>query len=661
MKTLLLFIFILLGLNLSAKKFVPSKIVHDPTSVQAIMYSKTDINGNKCALLIIRTDLTDIDLIFDTRMGITERKKKSNNEIWLYISPGEKSLEISAPNFMPASIIFSEKINSSSVYYLELDSDDQPLRTVEGKGGISINTNPEGAIVLIDGLGMADLNKHTPFSMSDVNALEYKITLTKNRFFALDTIMTVEAGKNSSYFFNLEPKFSDVTITSEPSGAIVTIEGDEKGRTPLELNGELLGLLHGEHNIKIVHEDCYQFNKAIVINPNEENIFHFELSEINGTISVRTIPDGANVRIDGEFLGITPIHKNKINTGSKIIEIDKEGYSSVRYKRKVIENEQVFFNDTLTEVGDMQINTKPEGAQFFFNGKYMGMTPVRIKTALGVHEFKFVKKDYVVQFVQEDIKGDIVKKLKFEYKLDLEQYEIQVFSEPDSVNVYVRGELKGVTPCKIYLPNEKTKIKFEKAKYISSTKKLKPGDTDFVLNGELRKTVKEIQTVGFCFERWDPKDYKARFDIGNLAIFKFGWNNFENDVIFNNISFKGIGSATFEFSPTFPVTRYGEISPFGGIGYEAGIRSDTLNYIDNMFNPAISSVYYSFGSYFYVNIINNLQVYLQLAWLNQINDVKFNEDDFSNIPDQEKNWDNIFKGRYGFRTAFGIRIRLGGT
>lgn len=653
MKTHLLLLLVLISLNLSAKKFIIEEFFLDPLDITARRYVKTDINNENCALIRIFTDLEDVS--FNSNLGITAKEIKSEGEIWIFVSPGEKRLELSAPDFMPEAYNFPVRIESLNVYVMKLTSDDQPLRRVEGKGGLTINTNPEGALVMID--GMPELNRRTPFELPDVFALDYEIVLTKDRYFPIDTTVTVEAEKNSSYMFNLAPRFSDVIINTEPAGAMVTIDEAEAGRTPLVLEGEALGLSHGEHAINIQHKDCYNFNKVINVIPGEPNEFNFELNQINGTLSVRTIPEGANVYVDGDFFGITPVFNNKINMGNKIIDITKEGYSSIRHQIKIEENEQVFLADTLDRSVNMVINTKPEGAQFLLNGQYMGVTPVRIPLVLGVNDFSFKMKDYVDQHIQENIKGDQV---KFEYKLDLQQYEVHVLSEPDSANVYVRGEFKGVTPCKVYLTNEKTRIKFEKSKFLPHSKKMHPGENDFVLRGELRKRVKESQTVGFCFEKWNaPNDFKGRFDIGNFLILKVGWNDFVTNLNVGDASINGIGVGEINLSPTFHVTRYGEISPFAGIGYEFG-RSDSINIYENALTPPLSSIFYSYGSYFYINVVKNFQIYLQVAKLDTFEDIAYDDELITRDNMSNKTWNDFFPGRFALRTAFGIRLRLGG-
>ncbi len=663
MKKLLLIILIFSGVSVNAKKFIVEEFFHDPTDITARRNVKTDINGNRCALVRIYTDI--VDLSFDSNLGITEKQYQSNNEIWVYISPGEKRLELSAPNFMPLTFNFPVAIENSEVYIMKLTSDEQPIRTVEGKGGITINTVPEGAAVIIDGL--PGVNRKTPFDLQEIMALDYKVILSKDRYFALDTMVTVAAEKNSSYMFTLKPKFADIVINSEPEGAVVSINDVEMGRTPLELKGEELGLDHGQHIIQLEHKDCYTMTNTIVVEPNKENQYYFELNQINGTISIRTIPDGANVYVDNRFLGITPIFNNKINKGNKIIDISKEGFTSVRHKLKVGENEQIVLMDTLNVAKTMTINTDPEGAKFLLNGKYMGITPVRIPQILGLIEFTFIKQDYVDQHIQEKITSN---NLKYEYDLDLTQYEVTVMSEPDSANIYVRGEFKGVTPCKVFLPNEKTKIRFERTKYIPSFEKMRPGDTDFILTGRLRKRIKESRSVGFSLEKnWNsPKDYTARFDIGNFLLFKVGWKSFEQLVLLNNVPFKGLTNGEVSLSPVIPITRYAELCPFVGIGYEWGLR-DSTNFYDNTSAPALSSGFYSYGAYIYLNsitnlnvrIINKFQFYVQIAQTDALEkEVRYNEDYFGLDQVKDVEWNDIFLNRFGLRTSVGIRLRLGG-
>lgn len=657
MRKFILLFFVLASLSASAKKFVIEDFFYDPNDLLARSSGKKDINGDRCAIIRVLTDIQNLS--FDSNMGITKVWPKENNEIWLFVSPGEKRLEISAPDFMPEVFVIPKKIESACVYWLKLTSDDVPLRVVEGRGNLSITTNPPGAKVYLEGI--PNENKVTPVVFENINALDYKLILSKDRYFTLDTTVAVQAEKNTTLNFMLSPKFSDVTITSEPEGALVLIDEVEKGRTPLKLHGEADGLDHGEHLISLSHKDCYDLHKNIKVTPGLENTFDFEINQISGTLNIRTIPDGATVRLDNKFVGITPLFNVKVNKGKKILDINKAGYSGIRKEIKIGEDEELVLLDTLSESKTMLINTKPEGAQLYVNEMYLGVTPVKIPVVKGENDFKFVMKDYVTKEVTENITGE---QLKFEYRMDFQQYEVKVNSEPQGANVYIKSELKGVTPCNVFLPNDKVRIKWEKTGFIPRQQKLKPGETDFEITTDMRRRVKESETVGFCFEFFGDKEYKARFDAWNFLILKLGWQKFEDNVFVGDAEFKSLGNFELQLSPTFPITRYAELSPFCGVGREWAVN-DTSSIFKSMASPSLSTFYYNYGAYVYGNIINNVQVYILFSYSSPIDEIKYDEEEIEESWVTEnselKKWNDIFDDRLKFKIAFGIRIRLGGS
>lgn len=94
-------------------------------------------------------------------------------------------------------------------------------------GTLVITTTPENAVVVFD-----DVSKgKSPVTINDVSVGKHSIIIKKKGHFLKKASITVTGGTESKLHFQLI-KPAKITITSDPSGATVNINGKIKGKTP---------------------------------------------------------------------------------------------------------------------------------------------------------------------------------------------------------------------------------------------------------------------------------------------------------------------------------------------------------------------------------------------------------------------------------------------
>jgi hypothetical protein len=120
---------------------------------------------------------------------------------------------------------------------------------------------------------------------------------------------------------------SGLYFTSNPSSAYVYCDGTLKGRTPLQLTG----LRDGEHQFRVVLTGYKDWKETIRTTAGEAATFDVQLTPITsltGTIYVLSLPEGAEIVLDGKTTGrITPSMVNDIPAGSHIVRVQKPGYT----------------------------------------------------------------------------------------------------------------------------------------------------------------------------------------------------------------------------------------------------------------------------------------------------------------------------------------------
>jgi hypothetical protein len=133
--------------------------------------------------------------------------------------------------------------------------------------------------------------------------------------------------------------------------ATVYIDGREAGRTPLEIDLEA-----GRYTIELRARGYQTYRIDREVTSGDETRVRVRLSPtgarpteepVRGTaISVRSLPEGATVYVDGRSVGQTPVSV-RVSPGSHQIEVRLPGYTTFRTEREVRSGQTVEINARL--------------------------------------------------------------------------------------------------------------------------------------------------------------------------------------------------------------------------------------------------------------------------------------------------------------------------
>ncbi|MFA5859282.1 MAG: PEGA domain-containing protein [Elusimicrobiota bacterium] len=172
-----------------------------------------------------------------------------------------------------------------------------------------------------------------------------------------------------------------------------------------------------------------------------------------GSIKIVSNPPGADVVIDGEPIGKTPITVPKVPAGTRQVIISKDKYVSQQEKVNVIIGKTEEVNVELSQqMGLVVVKTIPLGAQVWCDGVYVGTaTPMGLrikKLALGEHT---VKAEYGVEYFPQEQRVSVVFNSENEVVLQLREKPgaVYVESTPNGAKVYIDNKYYADTPRKI--------------------------------------------------------------------------------------------------------------------------------------------------------------------------------------------------------------------
>ncbi len=115
-----------------------------------------------------------------------------------------------------------------------------------------------------------------------------------------------------------------MSIESQPPGASVFINGRLAGKTPVRI----AGLPSGSYSLRMEKENYSTLSMPIVLGMKSLSIHEALPPRGAGTLRVAVEPAGAEVLLDGELIGHTPLEENNIPTGSHELLIRKTNFKA---------------------------------------------------------------------------------------------------------------------------------------------------------------------------------------------------------------------------------------------------------------------------------------------------------------------------------------------
>jgi formylglycine-generating enzyme required for sulfatase activity len=255
-------------------------------------------------------------------------------------------------------------------------------------GDLEVVSNPSGAEVFID-----DVQKGTtPIALEGLSKGTRKVVVKKEGFEPWQSMVEIVPLKKVQVFADFFTNYGGLNIASDPSGADVYVDGKKVGKTPLSLKK----IKKGAHKINIHKTAFAKWNQEVMVEASKVAEVNATLFSGFGSLKVKTVPEGADIFIDGKKFGKSPLEIKKIKKGSVTVEAKKTCYGLVKKKVKIPRGKpaEVRFN-MQTVCGDLAVASEPSGAEWYLDGKYIGKTPGGKKNVVkGLHEVVVKKKGY---------------------------------------------------------------------------------------------------------------------------------------------------------------------------------------------------------------------------------------------------------------------------
>ena len=296
----------------------------------------------------------------------------------LLLRSGEHTVNIEKQGYYDVSQAFTVGEEASMRVQIE-------MRRLPGR--LSVTTEPlVEALVSVNGtmIGKA------PYGPLELQPGEHSISVQADRYLPFEDAIHMQGlGRVESLAVQLVPRWSDVTITSEPSGAAILAGNEQVGETPGTIQ-----LLEGKHQISVVREGFSAWDGTVTARPNEpQSLPMITLPPANAKLEVNTIPRAANVTVDGRYRGQSPISLSLSPGVNYVIGLSKAGYGTARRQVRL----DAAASDSITidlsaRTGRVTVNVMPADATVYVDGRARGSGTSTFNLSSAPHRIE-VKKD----------------------------------------------------------------------------------------------------------------------------------------------------------------------------------------------------------------------------------------------------------------------------
>ena len=348
---------------------------------------------------------------------------------------------------------------------------------------VSVVVNPVTAEVEISG-GMN-------FRMGQrflIRSGTYDLTLTNPGYYESDTLLIVGSDQAQTHDFEMRRLPGIVTITTEaPAGARVRIDGIDIGETPLTD----IPVDAGEHTLSITRDRFLEHSETITIEGRSvAQSFHAELNPAWANVSLASSPAGAEILVNGELIGTTPMLA-EIMQGEREITLKAPGHKAWQEDFDFVAGEDLSIPEVELEAADglVFIRSNPTEASVTVNGEFIGLTPVEAALAPGEnHELTFFKNGY--QSSRRSIRTEPNQERELNVSLDPVLASVEIITQPGDAELYINGQPRGSANQIIELMAASQQIEIRRDGYV-------PYVTDFTsrpgLDQQIRVTLKSLE------------------------------------------------------------------------------------------------------------------------------------------------------------------------
>ena len=217
---------------------------------------------------------------------------------------------------------YAEAVEYFQQYMEEGDNKKKLKRTEEALaelipkafGSVEITCDPAGANVQIAGIGAGPC----PFVKEQVRAGKWIVIASAQGHTDARQQMTILPGERNKVALTLK-RPGLLSVTTEPAGAKVYLDGKLSGESPLDK----VELPEGAHALGVVMDGFREDKRTVEIPGGDSIKLAIKLERRGGALKLTSAPVGASIFVDGTEVGSTPLKGFHLDEGDHKLRVEK--------------------------------------------------------------------------------------------------------------------------------------------------------------------------------------------------------------------------------------------------------------------------------------------------------------------------------------------------
>jgi serine/threonine protein kinase/TPR repeat protein/chaperone required for assembly of F1-ATPase len=250
------------------------------------------------------------------------------------------------------------------------------LREIQEIAALSVQTEPPGASVLLDGKPP----QMPPNTFTHVPYGPHQVTATLENYEAIRQDIQVRRGMSPEIQLPLRPiqEVPSLSVLTEPSGASVLLDGKPPQIPP----NTFTHVPFGSHQLSVTLDNYEPIKQDIQVRRGMSPEVQLTLRPIQEipALSILTEPSGASVLLDGKPPQMPPNTFIHVPFGSHQVSATLENYEPIKQDvqvRRGMSSEIHLQLKPITEIPALSVQTEPPGALILLDGKPPQIPPDR--------------------------------------------------------------------------------------------------------------------------------------------------------------------------------------------------------------------------------------------------------------------------------------------
>lgn len=315
---------------------------------------------------------------------------------------------------------------------------------------LRVTSIPEGAAVTCDGI----LRDQTPVLLDNLSGGPHLIQAELAGHLPVRRTVTLSPGQKAALELRLEPEKGLVLIHSAPSEAEISIDGANRGRTPLLITDLPLG----RYRVRASSAGYLSQEVDLLVENRAPRRVLLSLTSDSANLKVQSTPPGAAVTVNGLSKGVTPCTIERLPSGDNKVVLTLAEYLPYQDTVKLRAGEDHTVEVTLQPLpATLSVVCTPAGAKVFVDERLRGQSPLTLDAIPpGTYTLKVEREGYksqtrVVEVKRRDTRVE-------EFTLVRKVGILEVIAEQPGLSVLVDGVERGAFPVGTGKPADPLRI-----------------------------------------------------------------------------------------------------------------------------------------------------------------------------------------------------------